>query len=240
MANIPPDQLAFEIDDIIRCMPSKLAFSTNPDDCSLWLGRASAAISKWSLTKAITVFEPLIDILSVGGDSDLSVTLRKVLVLLHQALSELRMATAGPLSVAVGTGRVFEYFDEVRKLVELAKIDAFFIDPYIDADFVSRYLPFVPTGTEVRILARERLATLEPSIKAFAAQTPMKIEVRSASGFHDRYILVDSLACYQSGASFQDGAKRTPTTLTQITDAFSAVQQTHEALWLQGAVVVKV
>lgn len=240
MINIPPDQLAFEIEDIIRGMPSNRAFNSNPDECSLWLGRASAAINKWNFANAIADFRPLINILSEGGDYDFSATLRRVRVLLHQALSELRMATAGPLSVAVGTGRVYEYFDEVRKLVEQAKIDAFFIDPYIDADFVSRYLPFVPTGTEVRILARERLATLEPSIKAFAAQTPMKIEVRSATGFHDRYILVDGLECYQSGASFKDGAKRTPTTLTQITDAFSAVQQTYEALWSQGAVVVKV
>lgn len=104
MANIPPDQLAFEIEDIIRCMPSNLAFSVNPDDCSLWLGRASAAINKWSLTKAITVFDPLIDILAVGGNSDFSVTLRKVRVVLHQALSELRMATAGPLSLLLGLG----------------------------------------------------------------------------------------------------------------------------------------
>lgn len=240
MINIPPDQLAFEIEDIIRGMPSNRAFNSNPDECSLWLGRASAAINKWNFANAIADFRPLINILSEGGDYDFSATLRRVRVLLHQALSELRMATAGPLSVAVGTGQVFEYFDEVRKLVEQAKSDAFFIDPYIDADFVTRYLPFVSTGTEVRILARERLATLEPSIKVFTAQTPMKIEVRSASGFHDRYILVDGLGCYQSGASFKDGAKFTPTTLTQITDAFSAVQETYEALWRQGAVIVKV
>lgn len=53
---------------------------------------------------------------------------------------------------------------------------------------------------------------------------------------HDRYVFVDRTACYQSGASFKDGAKKSPTTLTQITDAFAAVQQTYEALWAAGTV----
>lgn len=42
---------------------------------------------------------------------------------------------------------------------------------------------------------------------------------------------VDRTACYQSGASFKDGAKRAPTTLTQITDAFEAVWNTYEKAW---------
>lgn len=40
-----------------------------------------------------------------------------------------------------------------------------------------------------------------------------------AAQLGDRYVFVDGKACYQSGASFKDGAKLTPTTLTQITDA---------------------
>jgi len=58
-----------------------------------------------------------------------------------------------------------------------------------------------------------------------------KVEVRSAEGFHDRYIFIDHGDCYQSGASFKDGAKKSPTTLTQITDAFSAMQGTYEEIW---------
>ena len=82
-----------------------------------------------------------------------------------------------------------------------------------------------------RLLAREKLATLLPAVDSFARQTGMRIEVRSAPNFHDRYILVDRAACYQSGASFKDGAKTAPTTITEITDAFALMLQTYEELW---------
>ena len=54
-------------------------------------------------------------------------------------------STAGivwpPLSVVVQKGQVFDYYDEVRKVIEPARTDVFFVDPYLAADFVSRYLP---------------------------------------------------------------------------------------------------
>jgi hypothetical protein len=49
---------------------------------------------------------------------------------------------------------------------------------------------------------------------------------------------VDGLSCFQSGASFKDGAKKAPTTLTQITDAFTAVLETYEQLWTKSEVVL--
>ena len=146
------------------------------------------------------------------------------------------MKTVGPLNAAVGKGSVFDYFDEIRKIVEPATRDVFFVDPYLDAEFVSRYLPHVRVGTAVRLLARERLATLLPAVDVFSKQSGIAIGVRSSPGFHDRYVFVDRAACYQSGASFKDGAKASPTTLTQITDAFPAVVQTYEDLWMAGKV----
>lgn len=146
------------------------------------------------------------------------------------------MKTIGPLNEAMGHGKIFDYFDEIRKIIEAAKQDLFFIDPYLDAEFVSRYLPHVNSGTTVRLLAREKLETLLPAVDLYAHQSGATVNVRSASGFHDRYILVDGNACYQSGASFKDGAKKAPTTLTQITDAFPAVLHTYEGIWKKANV----
>ena len=141
------------------------------------------------------------------------------------------MKTVGPISVGVSQGLVFDYFDEIRKIVEIAKQDLLFVDPYLDAEFVSRYLGHVSVGVTTRLLAREKLATLLPAVDLFAKQLKAAIEVRSAPNFHDRYVFVDRTACYQSGASFKDGAKSAPTTLTQITDAFATMLQTYEAIW---------
>lgn len=237
MQTLPPEHLAFEIEDLIRTTPGPRDFAANPDKCVPWLGRASAAMSAWDMPRSMVHFEPHIRVLLQGGNYDFSAVRRTLLGQLHQAQSDLRLRTTGPLSLGIGTGRVFDYFDEVRKLIESAKVDLFFVDPYLDAEFVARYLPHVPDGTRIRLLARERVSTLKPAIASFVAQAGRSVEVRSAPGFHDRYVLVDGQSCYQSGASFKDGAKKTPTTLTQITDAFSVVQATYEDLWAKGVPV---
>ena len=129
-------------------------------------------------------------------------------------------------------GAVFDYFEEVRKTIELANQELFFIDPYLDAHFVSQYMPFVRPGVVVRLLTSDKkLGTLLPAVDAFSRQYGRALNVRSATGFHDRFVFVDKGSCYQSGASFKDGAKSAPTTFTQITDAFSPMLQTYENLW---------
>jgi len=60
--------------------------------------------------------------------------------------------------------------------------------------------------------------------------------VRSTDKIHDRYVFVDNAECFQSGASFKEGAGKAGTTLTQITDAFPAMLETYEDLWAAGKV----
>ena len=237
----PRDQLLLEIQDIIRSMPSAQEFGSHPDKCIPWLGRASAAMVQWDAIRSIAHFEPEVQsyarLQADRGRVNFIPFHQKLLMLLHQAESDLRLRTTGPLSIGVPAGRVFEYFDELRKLIETARTDLLLVDPYLDADFVSRYLPFVAAGTKVRMIARERLSTLQPAVEAFSAQSGLSVELRTAGGFHDRYLFVDGQACYQSGASFKDGAKKAPTVLVQITDAFASVQATYEQLWAAGAPV---
>ncbi|OBP80657.1 hypothetical protein CK231_00095 [Mesorhizobium loti] len=151
--------------------------------------------------------------------------------LLRTARWTYRQRTGGPTSLAVDAGMVFDYFNGVSKIIETARKDILFIDPYLDASFVERYLSFIDGAVPVRLLGREKQATLIPAAQAFAKQYGRSVEVRSASNFHDRFVFIDQFQCFQSGASFKDGANRTPTTLTEITDAFAEVQKTYEALW---------
>lgn len=235
------EQLLLELQDVIRSMPDSRDFSAEPDKCIPWLGRASAAVSAWDPIRSTLHFESVVKqyaTLQANRDRVNFTPFRQsLLVLLHQAESDVRLRTTGPLSVGVQSGRVFEYFDELRKVIESARSDLLFVDPYLDAEFAGKYLPQVPGGTTVRLLARERVASLKPAVVAWVAQSGASVEVRSALGFHDRYVFVDGQACYQSGASFKDGAKKAPTVLTQITDAFGAVHTTYEQLWNQATPV---
>jgi hypothetical protein len=221
-------ELLAEVENIIRTMPER--FDLDEPDIFSWLGRARAVIRKWDQWKAID-FDIAVNSLHhslaiVAHDAK-----RKVQTFLHEARHDLRLKTVGPLTVAVDQGARFDYFDEVRKLIETAKSELLFVDPYLDAEFVSRYLVHVAQNVRVRLLTRECLLTLLPAVDAFRQQHKLAIEVRSAPGFHDRYIFVDGVSCYQSGASFKDGAKKAPTTLTQIVDAFPAMLATYELIW---------
>lgn len=224
------EELLAELEDILRNTPSRQTISHETDENYSWFGRAAAALEAWDMVKGImarieidNIQNPMSRISEDG--------LRKTLTTLHQARHQLRMKTTGPLSVSVSTGKIFDYFDEIRKILETANNDVLFVDPYLDAEFVSRYLPNIKSGVSIRLLARERLQTLLPSVNAYRVQSQQLIEVRSAPGFHDRYIFVDRNSCYQSGASFKDGAKKSPTTVTQITDAFTAMHSTYEDMW---------
>lgn len=233
MPNLTDAQLLAELEDILRTMPTRLDLDT-PDIFS-WCGRASTLLTRWDPFKAIDFNISVTNINSSFSDRKLNAN-RQMQTVLHQAIHDLRLKTGGPLTVAIDQGSVFHYFDEVRKLIETAKSELLFVDPYLDAEFVSRYLPQVAPGVRVRLLTRERLSTLLPAVAAFRQQYNLAIEVRSASGFHDRFVFLDGLSCYHSGASFKDGAKKAPTTLTEIVDAFPAMLATYEQLWSAATV----
>ncbi len=221
--------LLAEIEDTLRSMPPRASIRHETPENYAWIARVVAAIALWNPALGVQARiyrDQFHDVMAAPSQKGYV----GLISLLHEAHSTLRMKTIGPATVAVGQGLIFDYFDEIRKVTAEATTDMFFVDPYLDSDFVSRYLPHVTEGVTVRLLGRERMNALMPAASLFAQQNGANIEVRSASGFHDRYVFIDRLRCFQSGASFKDGGRQ-PTTITQITDAFSAVLQTYEDLW---------
>ena len=228
-------RLLSEVEEILRVAPTTSAFviDSGSDEHLAWLGRVAAAINRWDTVSMVFARSALIQVSSSQHES-----CRKALgtlkMLLQQAKSDLRMKL-GRGSVVVAEGRVFEYFDELRKMIETARTDVFFVDPYLDADFVSRYLPYVAEGVTIRLLGGpKKQTTLLPAVESFAQQFGSSVSVRVSDGFHDRYLFIDRAACYFSGASFKDGAKNAPTILAPITDAFQAMWDTYEQQWIEA------
>jgi hypothetical protein len=226
------EHLLAEVEDILRTMPQGETLNLNTPENLSWIGRAAAFIKIWDLAESIAFRSALNDLRNGWHLSAFT----QIQIVLRQAQSDLRLKTIGPINMAIGQGLTFDYFDAVRKTMETARSDLFFIDRYLDAEFVSRYLPHVASGVSIRLLARDKITVLLPAVEAFARQSGTKVQIRSSTDFHDRYVIVDRQACYQSGASFKDGARAAPTTLTQITDAFQAVHQTYETLWASAKV----
>ena len=144
------------------------------------------------------------------------------------------MRTIGPVNLAIGPGRVFEYFDELRKILELASQDVFFVDPYLNAEFVSRYLTIIRNGVNIRLLTKSdqrQTTALRPAVELFARENNQTVQVRTTEGLHDRYLFIDQTSCFHSGSSFKDGAKKAGTIISQITDGFQPMWKTYDDLW---------
>jgi hypothetical protein len=233
---LTPEELLAELDDVIRTMPPGPTFRHETPENLAWFGRAAAAMHAWDPVRAGINFQFALDKVHHLMAAPAAEGIRSVIVMLHQARSELALQTVGPLAVAIPHGQRYEYFEELRRIIEAAKSDLFFVDPYLDAEFAARYLPQVTAGVTVRLLGRDRIASLLPAVELQAPPLGLTVEVRSAAGFHDRYVFADRQACYQSGASFKDGAKNAPTVLSQITDAFAVVLTDYERRWAAATV----
>jgi hypothetical protein len=159
-----------------------------------------------------------------------------ITALLHEARYKLVLESASGASVAVTANAPFDYFDELRKMIETAQVDVLFSDPHMDADFVARYLPMIKPTVKVRLLGRNYITKLVPAVEMHVQQHGGTVEVRTAPNFHDRHLILDGRTGYQSGASFKDGGKHAPTTLTQVVDLFDAVKSSCEAAWAAGKV----
>ena len=221
LAREQEERLLPEVEEILRVAPTinEFAFDSWSDEHLAWFGRAAAAIERWNIVHMSTVSIALMDVPFHDFDRCRK-TLATLKILLQQAKFDLRVKL-GRSSVVVAEGRVFEYFDELRKVIETARDEVFFVDPYLDANFVSWHLPYVAEGVSIRLLSgSKKRATLPPAVESFAQQFGRPISVRVSDGLHDRYLFIDRTACHLSGASFKDGAKNSPVILAQITDPF--------------------
>jgi hypothetical protein len=222
-------QLLSEIEDLLPTRPSVSAMGQYTDENFSWLGRVSAVINQMGVAREPTFYLSMDKVNDATNLYRSATGYREIMVALNRARQDLRMRTGGLTNVAIPHGAVFEYFDEIRKVIEAAIQEVFFVDPYLDADFVSRYFPHIHAGVSVRLLtSNKKLPALLPAIEMFANQSGLSVAVRSATVLHDRYLFIDKMTCYQSGASFKDGGKNAPTTLTQITDAFAAMWNTYD------------
>ena len=222
-------QLLSLLDQVIRTMPdSTNIYGLSPETLE-WFGRGRAILQRWNPVRAVRFSAAADNLRSLGGYSH-DAAFAEIVSILHEARMELQMRTVGQSEIVVDSGHPFDYYDEVRRVIERAAVDIFIIDPYIGADFVPKYLAHVRRGVKIRLLTRQQLTQLVPSADQFAKQHGSSIEIRRSKS-HDRYDFIDGTDCYHSSASFQDGGRKSAAMLSQVTDAFESTKQIYEAEW---------
>jgi hypothetical protein len=142
------ERLLGEVEDLLRSIPESGQLSDVSADSLSWLERSSALIEAWDMPKSILCRQAIGNIQS-GNIAKVPLGTKQLLGLLHEAKHSLRLRTIGPVATAIDSGRVFDYFDEVRKLLGMASNEIFLIDPYLDAEVVSRYFPQIRPGISI-------------------------------------------------------------------------------------------
>lgn len=229
MDQINQKQLLGEVEDLIRSGPKS---SDRAAADHQWLGQVSALLDK-SLQDSSSVDSFLSAMGRTGSlkRREQEASFRRINVSLSKARRVLQWRTGASTGVVIERGMEFDYFDRIRKIIEQANSEIFFVDPYINAEFVSNYMGFIDSSIKTRLLTNSDVNSLVTAIKFLSKQSGVGVEIRSSKGIHDRFIFVDQQNCYMSGASFKDGAKRSPTVIAQITDAFDALFGCYQKIW---------
>ncbi len=220
---------------------------TYSDDALEWYADVTGAVSAYDALAAVQLRALLhrVSDITAGVSGPVMANRRQAacsefVVEARSIYTQLRLTTNSFSTAQVAAGAVYDYFEEIRQLIAAAAGDVLFIDPYIDATFVTRYLPQTPQGVTVRLLTAERqAAALRQALNMFQQQHGTAVELRVVPNpsLHDRHLVIDRRDAYQSGASFKDGARNAPTSINQIADVAADLIRAHEANWAAARVV---
>lgn len=229
------EQLLGVIQTLIKTAPPRQAIRFEVAENSQWLGQVAAVVEKWKPLKAPVIQSLLTRLRGPSAAREIVDIYQGIMTLLHEAHQDLQMDVGGVTNVVFEVGAVFDYFEVVRGKLEEAREDVFIIDPYLDADFLGKYLPFVKSCVGVRLLTsnkgRQQLAGLLASAEPFCEQHGCLLEIRSTSRIHDRFLVIDNRSVFQSGSSFKDGARKAATNFIEVIDIAAAVRHVYEELW---------
>ena len=235
LGNHTKEQLLAQVEELLRSMPARDALRYE-ESSLLWLGRLKAVIGAWSLPSTVELHRYLLSARDVIA-SEADEAYDGMLMLLHEAHLDLTMQLPGSTSAVVPQHARHDFFEALRKVEEMAKKEIFFVDPYLDAEFVARFLPHVSSGVEVRLLGRHKTAALAAAVEAFSQQHGTTVTIRSSDALHGRYVFIDGRGGYQCSESFKDGAKNASTTLTEIVETLGPTLTTYEDIWGAAKVV---
>ena len=229
MDQIDQKQLLGEVEDLIRSGPKSSAQAAADHQ---WLGQVSAVLAEsMHDTSSVESFIFAMGLSGTVGRYQQEASYSRINVSLSKARRVLQWSTGASTGVVIERGMRFDYFDRIRKIIEQANSEIFFVDPYMNAEFVSNYMRLIDSKIKTRLLTNSDVTSLVTAIEFLSRQSRVSVEIRSSNQIHDRFIFVDQQDCYQSGASFKDGAKRSPTVVAQITDAFDALFGCYQKIW---------
>lgn len=103
-------------------------------------------------------------------------------------------------------GQIYDAFSFIVGLIEKAKKEIILIDNYVDVNTLN-ILCKKSQGVDVVIVTAGKGSLSTKDITKFNAQYP-KLSLKTATDFHDRFLILDKTEVYHIGASIKDAGKK--------------------------------
>jgi len=132
---------------------------------------------------------------------------------------------------AYSAGEEYEFYRDVKSLLQTATNSIFIIDPYLGTEMFDIYVDGVARSVNVRILSANVSASLLTVAQKYA--TGGNLQLRSSNAIHDRVIFSDDRV-WMVGQSIKDAAKKKPTYIVEHDVALQ--RPIYEDIWLKAAI----
>jgi len=114
-------------------------------------------------------------------------------------------------------GEQYDFYKDIKKLIQIAKVKIFIVDSYIDQDLFEVYLDKINQNIELEILTNSN--TPKGNIKKIASMYRKKhkgkFEIREINLCHDRAIFIDDEG-WVIGQSIKDLARNKPSYMIKL------------------------
>ena len=121
---VSPEQLLAEIEDLQRSRSSWL--QPNEPAALEWMGRAQAVVHQWDATQSV-LFDSAIKNCGSGSWNIARPALQQISTFLARARHDLLIRTSRSGTRAIEKGNVFDYFDELRQVIQRARSELFLL-----------------------------------------------------------------------------------------------------------------
>ncbi len=122
---------------------------------------------------------------------------------------------------------------EIRGILQTATKSIAIVDPYIDQTLLTLLASSLQPEMTIRLLTSKLPTDFGLEAKTWLAQHPQVVlEVRTTREFHDRFVVINELACWHVGCSIKDAGNKA-FMLSNIEDEgnCSALLKQMEASW---------
>jgi hypothetical protein len=135
----------------------------------------------------------------------------------------------------ISKGEVYTAYRAIKTILIQGRTEILVIDPYVNEDLLDMFASLDPS-VKIRVLTEHLKGDFKLAYRKLLQQRG-GIEVRCASQFHDRFIVLDGQACYQIGGSINHAGAKATTIGKKSTAIRDSVIAEAEKTWASASPV---